>query len=129
MNNRARLVERDISITVNADCEDQLSAGFRAADGDMVILFSIHDTGIGISPEMRDYLFELFIQGDGTVSRRFGGTGLGLAIVRKIVDEHEGGIWVANAPAGGAVVILRFPVSGQNDACRPMPAPTFTKEQ
>jgi PAS domain S-box-containing protein len=83
----------------------------------------ILDNGAGFDPEMLGRVFEPY----ATSKQR--GTGLGLAIVRKIVDEHEGGIWVSNGVRGGAVVILRLPVSGQQDACRPMPAPTFAKEQ
>jgi PAS domain S-box-containing protein len=83
----------------------------------------IEDNGAGFDPQMLGRVFEPYI------TSKQKGTGLGLAIVRKIIDEHEGGIWVANAASGGAVVILRLPVSGKHDACRPMPAPTFAKEE
>ena len=101
----------------------RIQTSVSASAGCHFIEAQILDNGAGFDPEMLGRVFEPY----ATSKKK--GTGLGLAIVRKIVDEHEGGIWVANAPAGGAVVILRFPVSGQNDACRPMPAPTFTKEQ
>jgi PAS domain S-box-containing protein len=83
----------------------------------------IEDNGAGFDPQMLGRVFEPYI------TSKQKGTGLGLAIVKKIIDEHEGGIWVANAASGGAVVILRLPVSGKHDACRPMPAPTFAKEE
>jgi PAS domain S-box-containing protein len=94
-----------------------------ASAGCHYIETQILDNGAGFDPGMLGRVFEPY------ATSKQKGTGLGLAIVRKIVDEHEGGIWVANAASGGAVVILRLPVSGQHDACRPMPAPTFAKEQ
>ena len=82
----------------------------------------IQDNGSGIATEMLGKVFDPYV----TSKQR--GTGLGLAIVKKIVDEHEGGIWVANAGDGGAIVIMRLPLSGQRDNCRKMPEPNFGKE-
>ena len=54
----------------------------------------VRDTGIGISPEMREAIFEPFTQADGSMARKYGGTGLGLAICSKLVQIMGGSIRV-----------------------------------
>ena len=55
------------------------------------VFFGVKDSGIGISQERIDSIFEDFIQGDQTITRRFGGTGLGLPITKKIIEEFNHG--------------------------------------
>jgi signal transduction histidine kinase len=72
----------------------------------------VSDTGVGISPEHRDHVFERFYQADGDDGRRrFGGLGLGLYISRAIIDAHGGRIWATeNAVDGtGSVFGFRIP--------------------
>ncbi len=61
---------------------------------DQVLCFSVQDTGVGISAEKKDQIFDSFIQEDATVSRKYGGTGLGLSIARSIVRLMGGDIEV-----------------------------------
>ena len=65
---------------------------------------TVEDSGPGIGEELMDALFEPY------VTTKAGGSGLGLAIVKKIVDEHNGLVWVENRPDGGARFIVRLPV-------------------
>ena len=62
------------------------------------------DTGSGVPEELREEIFNPFVTTKKT------GVGLGLSIVSKIVDGHHGSIHVENAPAGGAVFTLFFPL-------------------
>jgi len=65
------------------------------------LLFSISDTGIGISKEKLDKIFERFVQADASTKRRFGGTGLGLSISKSLIELMNGTIWAESYPGKG----------------------------
>lgn len=79
-------------------------------DGGFLVL-SVRDSGIGISDEQQDSIFEAFEQGDTSIHREFGGTGLGLTVTRQLVELHGGKIWVDSKLGEGAIFFFTLPVA------------------
>ena len=88
----------------------------RIAEGgveSLLIELSVWDTGIGISPEAVERIFNPFEQADGSTTRKYGGTGLGLPICQRLVRLMGGDIKVVSTPGSGSVFTfaIRLPVA------------------
>ena len=86
-------------ITVLIDCRDP-----------HMVTLDVADTGIGMSSDQMDRVFEEFGQADSTIARRFGGTGLGMPIVRKLVQMMGGTITIESEPGVGTRILAELPL-------------------
>jgi PAS domain S-box-containing protein len=84
-------------------------------DHDMMLNYTVTDTGIGIPEDKLDKIFEKFTQADDSTTRQFGGTGLGLAITKQLIDLMGGHISVTSKLGEGSTfsVSLKLPLSQQ----------------
>jgi CheY-like chemotaxis protein/anti-sigma regulatory factor (Ser/Thr protein kinase) len=77
-------------------------------DGVCTIQISVTDSGIGISAEQQERLFQSFHQAESSTTRKFGGTGLGLSISRSIVEMMGGRIWIESEVGKGSTFTFTF---------------------
>jgi hypothetical protein len=129
LSNAAKFTEQGkVTLTVQKDesaiAQSQLSAASlktRNSDSSLTlnpsslktsfILFRVADTGIGISDEQQQQLFQAFMQGDASTTKKYGGTGLGLAISRHFCQMMGGDITVESQEGMGSSFTVRLPLS------------------
>ncbi|HGM8096994.1 TPA: ATP-binding protein [Pseudomonas aeruginosa] len=88
-----------------------LSLEWQALDHDVLWLTcAVHDSGIGISPERLEHMFDAFQQADSSISRRYGGTGLGLAIARTLAERMGGTLQAESKEGSGSTFTLEIPL-------------------
>ncbi len=79
-------------------------------------LLSVQDTGIGIPPHAREYIFDEFRQVDGSSKREYGGTGLGLALVQKLSRAMGGSVAVQSEVGKGSTFTVTLPLEVADDS-------------
>lgn len=92
----------DGKITIHVEVKD-------TSAHEVMLLFRISDTGIGIPPEKIVSIFESFAQADNSISRKYGGAGLGLSISKKIIELQGGQISVSSEAQQGSVFSFQIP--------------------
>jgi two-component system sensor histidine kinase/response regulator len=80
------------------------------------MIFQVEDTGIGISPEQRPFLFRKFQQLDSSRQRSYEGMGLGLALTKQLVDLHGGQLEVKSEVGVGSIFTVRIPSQRVSEA-------------
>ena len=88
----------------------EVNAVLREGRKNPVLIIEVKDTGIGISKEQKEKVFEEFSQEDSSIEKRYGGTGLGLAISKKLTDLLEGKISLESEPGKGSTFKIEIPV-------------------
>jgi two-component system sensor histidine kinase/response regulator len=93
-NNAVKFTERG-EIVVGAELLGDEGSGLE-------LHFWVRDTGIGMSTEQCEGIFQSFSQGDSSITRKYGGTGLGLSISKRLIELMGGRIWVESVPGQGS---------------------------
>ncbi len=95
LGNAVKFTEQgEVAVEVTCEQEDQRY---------IILRFSVRDTGIGLPPDAEKWLFQPFMQADGSAARRFGGVGLGLALSKQLVELMGGRIGVESQEGRGSV--------------------------
>ena len=95
----------------------------QAGEGKVLLQFSVKDTGLGMTAEQQQHVFNPFTQADSNTTRNFGGTGLGLSIVKQLLTLHHSSIVLKSELNAGAEFTfnLEYPLAGE--VPRPMMVP------
>lgn len=122
----ARLAQVFANLLNNAakysDAKGRIELG-AALEGDEVQVW-ISDSGIGLTPEQMDTVFEMFHQVDTTVERSRGGLGIGLTLVQRLTEMHGGRVEVhSEGPNRGSTFRVRLPHAGATRALPPAATP------
>ncbi|MEM7530994.1 MAG: ATP-binding protein [Chloroflexota bacterium] len=98
--------EGQITITVTTT---GTTTGAQSSTAHDTLQFCVQDTGIGISADRLESLFESFSQADSSTTRKYGGTGLGLTISKRLVEMMGGSIWVESTLGTGSQFYFTIP--------------------
>jgi len=110
----AQVMKNLINNAIKFTEKGKVEIGCLNGESDQSVRFYVKDTGIGISEEHFELIFDQFRQVDGSNTRKFGGTGLGLAICKNLVHMMGGSIWVESEPGHGACFQVEHPLKSSD---------------
>jgi two-component system, sensor histidine kinase and response regulator len=102
----------EVALLVGVEAEYQQTTTLR---------FRVKDTGIGFPEDQTPFLFEPFVQADGSTTRKYGGTGLGLTIAKQLVEMMGGRIGAYSAPGHGSTFWFTVALEKQPHSAVPVP--------
>ncbi|GAB4500940.1 MAG: hypothetical protein Fur0035_04800 [Anaerolineales bacterium] len=108
------LLSNAVKFTAAGEIIVRVSA-LRSSSQQAILQFSVSDTGIGLSPEQMEKIFQPFTQADSSTTRKFGGTGLGLTISQRLVQMMGGSLRVESTLGQGARFSFSVPLKLQPD--------------
>ncbi|MCL2718821.1 MAG: response regulator [Lachnospiraceae bacterium] len=110
------LLSNAIKFTASGSVEFQMEAK-EANEKSVTVYFEIKDSGIGMTPEQTETIFNPFTQVDSGITRKYGGAGLGLTITKKIIEMMGGSITVESTPGAGSTFSfeITFAVIGEKE--------------
>nr|WP_104025832.1 hybrid sensor histidine kinase/response regulator [Vibrio hyugaensis] len=106
-----QIINNLLSNSVKFTDKGKVSVGVHVTQNQLEL--SVQDTGCGMNTAQLGSLFQPFVQGDKSISRRFGGTGLGMSIVKSLVDTMTGTIEVESQRGQGTSITVRLPMTSQ----------------
>ena len=111
-----RLQQILINLTSNAikftdEGEVVISVSMFREREESLLRFAVRDSGIGMTKEQTQKLFDAFVQADASTTRKYGGTGLGLAICKRLVEKMGGEIQIESEPGKGSCFFFDIPTT------------------
>ena len=107
-NNAVKFTDAGGDVTITTALKEE-------TDDSVLLQFSVHDSGIGMTAEQQSKLFKSFSQADTSTSRKYGGTGLGLAISKSLSEMMGGKIWVESEAGNGSTFYVTARFGKQHD--------------
>jgi signal transduction histidine kinase/ActR/RegA family two-component response regulator len=93
------------------------------------LICTVRDTGIGISAERLEHMFDAFQQADNSISRRYGGTGLGLPIARTLAERMGGSLRAESIEEQGSLFTLEIPLAFSQQVAKPVIEPAMSSSE